>query len=61
MEEIEQDDAARGLDASPGASGVLPPWIRATYAVQEDFDRLNEGERAGSVKKGEEGEGGGTN
>lgn len=44
MEGIEVDDAQRGLDASPLAATTLPPWIRAVYAVQENFEALNERE-----------------
>ncbi|GAB4814337.1 hypothetical protein N2152v2_001383 [Parachlorella kessleri] len=41
MEELEIEDAHR-LD---GGGSSIPPWIRAVYKVQEDFDALNERER----------------
>lgn len=44
IEEIEEEDVLRGLDATPGAGMVLPSWVRATFQIQEDFHTLNEGE-----------------
>lgn len=44
MEDIEVEDAASGLEASPLAATMLPPWMRAVQRVQEEFDMLNERE-----------------
>lgn len=46
MEDIEVEDAASGLEASPLAATMLPPWMRAVQRVQEEFDVLNERECA---------------